>query len=79
MWHHRCVPFRFNTDMPDGMPRKLLGISRVAELGWTARISLEDAIRRTYDSYVRGAGGRGPGARSRAYMIGVEWSVTTVR
>ena len=43
--------------MPDGMPRKLLDVSRLAELGWTARISLEDAIRRTYDSYVAELGG----------------------
>ena len=31
-WHHRRVPRRINTELPDGMPRKLLDVSGLAEL-----------------------------------------------
>lgn len=43
---------RFDTSRPDGTPRKLLDISRLAELGWRARTSLEDGIRRAYAAYL---------------------------
>ena len=33
---------------PDGTPRKLLDVSRLRELGWCARIGLEEGIRQTY-------------------------------
>jgi GDP-L-fucose synthase len=36
---------------PDGTPRKLLDVTRMAELGWTARIGLRDGIASTYDWY----------------------------
>ena len=39
---------RFDTSKPDGTPRKLLDVSRLSNLGWKARISLEDGIRQTY-------------------------------
>jgi nucleoside-diphosphate-sugar epimerase len=42
---------RFDTSMPDGTPRKLLDISRLAALGWRRRIALEDGVARTYDWY----------------------------
>ena len=35
----------FDSSKPDGTPRKLLDVSRLAALGWRARISLEDGIR----------------------------------
>ena len=38
----------FNTAQPDGTPQKLLDVSRMRALGWTARTSLEEGIRRTY-------------------------------
>jgi len=41
----------FNTDRPDGMPRKLLNVSRLNRLGWRARISLHDGIEQTYHWY----------------------------
>ncbi len=34
---------------PDGTPRKLLDVSRLAALGWAARTGLEEGLRRTYD------------------------------
>lgn len=43
---------------PDGTPRKLLDVSRLAARGWRANIALRDGIRSTYDWYVRN-GARG--------------------
>jgi GDP-L-fucose synthase len=42
----------FDPSRPDGMPRKLLDVSRVAELGWRARTSLGDGIRLAYQAYL---------------------------
>jgi GDP-L-fucose synthase len=42
----------FNTDMPDGMPRKLLDVSQLDRLGWTARIDLPTGLEQTYGWYV---------------------------
>jgi GDP-L-fucose synthase len=38
----------FDATKPDGTPRKLLDVSRLTSLGWTAKIPLEDGIRSTY-------------------------------
>ena len=38
---------------PDGTPRKLLDVSRLAALGWRARIGLEEGIRSTYEWYLQ--------------------------
>ena len=43
--------FVYDASKPDGTPRKLLDVSRLAALGWQARIPLEDGLRRTYDWY----------------------------
>ena len=42
----------WDTSMPDGMPRKLLDVSRLGALGWRPRIALEDGIGRTYEWFV---------------------------
>lgn len=42
----------FDTSMPDGAPRKLLDVSRLTALGWTADINLADGIRSTYDWFL---------------------------
>ena len=39
----------FDASKPDGTPRKLLDVSRLAALGWTASIGLEDGLRDAYD------------------------------
>lgn len=40
----------FDTSREDGTPQKLLDVSRIQALGWKAQVSLEDGIRRTYES-----------------------------
>lgn len=37
----------FDTSKPDGTPRKLLDVSRLRDLGWTASISLQQGIAQT--------------------------------
>lgn len=51
----KCVGYegelKFNTDKPDGTPRKLLDVSRINKLGWRARIGLEEGIRAVCAEY----------------------------
>jgi GDP-L-fucose synthase len=42
----------FDPSRPDGTPRKLLDVSRLASLGWRAKTSLEDGIRLAYQAYL---------------------------
>jgi GDP-L-fucose synthase len=42
----------FDSSKPDGTPRKLLDVGRLAKLGWRARTSLEDGIRLAYQAYL---------------------------
>lgn len=42
----------FDASKPDGTPRKLLDVSRVNALGWTARTSLLEGLQQTYRWYV---------------------------
>jgi GDP-L-fucose synthase len=44
---------QYDNSLPDGTPRKLLDISKLTSLGWTAKTSLEKGIRKTYDYFVR--------------------------
>jgi GDP-L-fucose synthase len=46
----------FDTSKPDGTPRKLLDVSRLAGLGWRARTSLNDGIRLAYQAYLTESG-----------------------
>jgi GDP-L-fucose synthase len=43
----------FDPSRPDGTPRKLLDVSRLAKLGWRARTSLEDGIKLAYQAYLK--------------------------
>lgn len=40
----------FDTSKPDGTPRKVLDVGLIHRLGWRARTSLEEGIRRTYEA-----------------------------
>jgi GDP-L-fucose synthase len=42
----------FDPSRPDGTPRKLLDVSRLAKLGWKARTSLEEGITLAYRAYL---------------------------
>ena len=42
----------FDTSKPDGTPRKLLDVTKLHNLGWHAKISLEDGIKQAYNWYV---------------------------
>lgn len=38
----------FNSEKPDGTPRKLVDVSRLTELGWQATISLDEGLSKAY-------------------------------
>ncbi|HOG92823.1 MAG TPA: GDP-L-fucose synthase, partial [Opitutaceae bacterium] len=42
----------WDSTKPDGTPRKLMDVSKLASLGWRARIGLRDGIQRTYAAYL---------------------------
>ena len=44
---------RFDTSKPDGTPRKLLDIARLARLGWRARLGLREGLAQTYAWYLK--------------------------
>ena len=43
----------FDETKPDGVPRKLLDVSRLSRLGWQAQISLERGLQQTYQWLLR--------------------------
>jgi GDP-L-fucose synthase len=42
----------FDTSKPDGTPKKQLDVSKINNLGWQAKIKLEDGIKKAYSSYL---------------------------
>jgi GDP-L-fucose synthase len=44
---------RYNTDMPDGTPRKLLNVGRLTALGWKSSISLKEGLSSVYDWFLK--------------------------
>ena len=44
--------YRFDSSKPDGTPRKLLDVSRLTALGWSARTSLGEGLGKTYEWYL---------------------------
>jgi GDP-L-fucose synthase len=52
----KVVGFRGNVvwdvSKPDGAPRKLLNVSRVTRLGWSASVGLHEGIEKSYDWYL---------------------------
>ena len=43
----------WNTDKPDGTPRKLMNSSKIQNKGWKAQISLNEGIERTYQWFLK--------------------------
>jgi len=42
----------WDSSKPDGTPRKLLDVSRLAKLGWKAKIGLKEGLEKTYASFL---------------------------
>jgi GDP-L-fucose synthase len=53
---------RFDPARPDGTPRKLLDVSRLAALGWQPRIPLDQGLAATYRWYLEHAASGTPGS-----------------
>ncbi|MFV2035283.1 MAG: GDP-L-fucose synthase family protein [Halocynthiibacter sp.] len=47
---------RFDTEKPDGAPRKLMDVSRLSEMGWHARIGLKQGLKDAFDWYLANIG-----------------------
>ncbi len=43
---------RWNTDKPDGTPRKLMDVSRLHNMGWRHKIELADGLVKTYQDFL---------------------------
>ncbi|MCE3230772.1 MAG: fcl [Alphaproteobacteria bacterium] len=43
----------FDTTQPDGTPRKLLDISKLSALGWTAKIHLDQGLNNAYQDFLK--------------------------
>lgn len=42
----------FDTDKPDGMPQKLLDVSKLKAAGWTAGTGLREGLEKTYQYFL---------------------------
>ncbi|MDP1804035.1 MAG: GDP-L-fucose synthase [Acidimicrobiales bacterium] len=49
---HPGVELVFDATKPDGMPRKVLDVSKLRRMGWAPRHGLEDGVRSTYDWFL---------------------------
>jgi GDP-L-fucose synthase len=47
-----CGKIEFDISKPDGTPRKLMDVSRLASMGWQAKISLDAGLQSTYRWFV---------------------------
>jgi GDP-L-fucose synthase len=47
--------FEYDSSKPDGMPRKVMDVSRLKALGWSTKTELEHGLRLAYQSYVDNA------------------------
>ncbi|MBI2235904.1 MAG: GDP-L-fucose synthase [Magnetospirillum sp.] len=47
-WHGR---FEFDTSKPDGTPRKVMDVGRMADMGWRAATDLKTGMTQAYDWY----------------------------
>ncbi|MFC2104016.1 GDP-L-fucose synthase family protein [Bacteroidota bacterium] len=44
---------KFNTEMPDGTPRKLLDVSKLNSIGWKYKIELNEGIKNAYQDFLK--------------------------
>jgi GDP-L-fucose synthase len=45
---------QFDSSKPDGTPQKLLDVSRLKNLGWSAKVGLDEGLKRSVDFYLTG-------------------------
>jgi GDP-L-fucose synthase len=45
----------FDSTKPDGTPRKLMDVGRLAGLGWVSKVGLKEGIERAYEDYLKNA------------------------
>ncbi len=50
--------FTFDRSKPDGMPRKVMDVSRLGAVGWSAQTPFDEGIKQAYDWYVTHVAGR---------------------
>ena len=50
--------FDYDRDKPDGMPRKVMDVTRLSKLGWTAQTPFESGLKIAYDWYAEKAANR---------------------
>jgi len=43
---------KFDASKPDGTPRKLMDVSRLAQMGWQSSVTLTDGVRETYQWFL---------------------------
>ena len=59
--------FQFDPSMPDGTPRKLLDVSKLEALGWSASITLREGLESLYQWFLtESASASGPDRNSRS-------------
>lgn len=51
----RACSIEWDSSKPNGTPRKLLDVSRLAALGWTATTGLHEGLALAYDDFLKGA------------------------
>jgi GDP-L-fucose synthase len=61
-WQGRFV---YDRTRPDGMPRKVMDVSRLTRLGWTAKMPVEEGFRGAYEWYVGNVADRSDAAPAR--------------
>jgi GDP-L-fucose synthase len=49
---HPAAEIVFDASKPDGMPRKVLDVSRLEALGWRPRYELREGLAHTYDWFL---------------------------
>ena len=42
---------KWDTNKPDGTPQKKLDVTRLKDLGWEAKINLDEGLYRTYEVF----------------------------
>lgn len=53
----------YDPSKPDGMPRKLVDVTRLSELGWRASTGLKEGLALAYADFLRTGAGSGEGTR----------------